>query len=579
MLLSELVNAQQRFPALFADTGEARALFALDGAIVRTNEVAFALLGCDPDDVLGSATAALGPACTDPSIRRAFGRAASGVVALAETTIVPRNGRPAIEFAITFAPAAVADDVVGVYASARDVTRERARERAAAREIAELSSLFERHKDAMIAIDTMGLMRSINVAFGRLTEHRLEDLVGRPYSTLIPSDVASNMKETYAHAMGGETIVGSTVLLHRDGSRIDVEGMVVPIVVAGEVVGVYAIGRDVREQRRLERDAREQSERMRELYLVAASTGQTAEAQLHAALELGCRRLQCSGAYLTRVEDGAATFVACTGDVPYAEGTRMALADLPSCSAAVALAPLGSASAHVDPTAFICAPIDVGGMRFGTVCFLAGDRLEATYSDADSDFVRLIGALAASTIERGEQRRKLDELAFFDPLTGLPNRRLLDDRLAQAIVKAQRDHSTFALHFYDLDGFKMINDEHGHLRGDEVLRVIGHRFARVTRDVDTVARIGGDEFIVVQPDVEGPQDATVLAERLRVAVAEPIELHGCIYRVSASAGIALYGDDGVDAHTLLGRADAALYRVKASGRDAIAFFSSHEGDR
>ncbi len=570
-LLHELVRAQTRFPALFAEPGEARALFTLDGSLVRTNEVAFALLACDPDDVLGSAMAAIQPACSDVAVRRSFARAAGGQISDVGARLAPRDGRPSVEFAVTLSPAVVDETIVGVYATGRNVTLEQAEERTDARRMAELSSLFEHHADAMIALDATGRTVSINPAFERLTGFADADVVGRPYSIVVAPEALAQTVGLFAHALAGESVLGGTVFLRRDGTRIEVAGMGVPIVVDGDVVGVYAIGRDVTEERRLERDAREQSERMRELYLVAASTGQSAEAQIHAALALGRAHMNCHGAYLTRVEGGVASFVSCSGTVPYAEGAQVPLAELPQCASVAALPPLGADGAATDGYTFIGAPSDVGGMRFGAVCFFASAPRIDAFSAADRDFVRLIGALAASAIERGEQRRRLDAFAFFDALTGLPNRPLLDDRLAQAIAQAQRDRGSLAVHFYDLDGFKAINDEHGHLRGDEALRIIGHRLERVTRDVDTVARVGGDEFVVVQPDISSRDDAVVLAQRLREAIAETFSLDGSEHRITASGGIAFFHDDGRDAETLLSRADAALYRVKATGRDGIAF--------
>ncbi len=571
-LLGELVQAQQRFPALFSEP-DARALFALDGTLVRTNEVAFALLACDPDDPLGSARHAIAPACIDDRVRAAFARATRGESADAEARVAPRDGGAPIDLNVSFAPARVADTIVGVYAIGRDMAAERAKARVAARQISELSSLFERHEDPMMAIDVGGYLRSVNPAFVALTGTSLTEIVGRPYSAIIASDVVVSTTILFSRAFAGESVVGETVLVHADGTRIDVAGIAVPIVVEGTVVGVYAIGRDVREQRRLEREAREQNERMRELYLVAASTGQTAEAQLHAALALGCEHLRCDGAYLTQIEGGQVTFVACVGRVPQAEGATIPLDASPPCAAIAALTPLDGPAAATDGRTFLGAPIDVGGMRFGAVCFSSSAPRAETFTEADRDFVRLIGALAASAIERGEQRRRLDALAFCDALTGLPNRRLLDDRLAQAIAYADREKTPFAVHFYDLDGFKSINDELGHLRGDEALRIIAHRFERVTRDIDTVARIGGDEFVVVQPDAGDRASALRLAERLREAIAEPFVLDGGTRSITASCGIALYGEHGRDAHALLRSADDALYRVKAAGRDDVAFAS------
>jgi len=164
-------------------------------------------------------------------------------------------------------------------------------------------------------------------------------------------------------------------------------------------------------------------------------------------------------------------------------------------------------------------------------------------------------------------------LALHDPLTGLANRTLLGDRLHQAIASAAREPEVFAVHFYDLDNFKAINDEHGHLRGDEVLRAIARRLERVARQADTVARIGGDEFVVLQPGVHSRDDVEKLGRRVQAALAEPIAIGAASCKLTVSGGVALYPADGCDSQSLLAHADAAMYRVKQSGRDDIAFFS------
>jgi diguanylate cyclase (GGDEF)-like protein len=225
----------------------------------------------------------------------------------------------------------------------------------------------------------------------------------------------------------------------------------------------------------------------------------------------------------------------------------------------------------LSPRAFIAAPLVVGGIRWGTVAFLTTRPRVEKFAAGDRDFVRLFGVFVEGALERLNQERRLDALAFSDALTGLPNRLLLDDRLSQTIASAQRHGTSFALHFYDLDGFKSINDRHGHLRGDEVLRAVAHRMERTARQEDTVARIGGDEFVVLQPTIHGVSDAERLAERVRHAISdEPFFVDGRDHRLTASAGIAVYPDHGSEPAALLAAADAALYRVKASGRDAVA---------
>jgi diguanylate cyclase (GGDEF)-like protein/PAS domain S-box-containing protein len=170
-------------------------------------------------------------------------------------------------------------------------------------------------------------------------------------------------------------------------------------------------------------------------------------------------------------------------------------------------------------------------------------------------------------------QKQLENLAHFDALTMLPNRLLLADRLRQAMRQSQRRKQSLAVVFLDLDGFKAVNDEYGHGAGDELLVVESQRMKGALRDGDTLARIGGDEFVAVLVDLEQPDDAEPVLERLLLAAADPVTLGDAEIHVSASMGIAIYPRDGTHADLLLRRADQSMYLAKQSGRNRYRFFS------
>ena len=156
----------------------------------------------------------------------------------------------------------------------------------------------------------------------------------------------------------------------------------------------------------------------------------------------------------------------------------------------------------------------------------------------------------------------LEHLATHDTLTGLPNRYLMFDRLNQLLVRAERYETGFAVLFIDLDGFKRINDSRGHDVGDLVLRGVADRLSQSVRAADTVARIGGDEFVILVEALRAGHDATALAQKIQAALGRPFSLPGGDATVTVSVGIGLYPEDGRDAEELLKAADVAMYRAK-----------------
>jgi diguanylate cyclase len=157
---------------------------------------------------------------------------------------------------------------------------------------------------------------------------------------------------------------------------------------------------------------------------------------------------------------------------------------------------------------------------------------------------------------------RTEHLALHDALTGLPNRRLLEDRMGNMLERAERNQTRAAILVVDLDGFKRINDTHGHAVGDEFLREVSARLNKVVRRADTLARSGGDEFTVLVSDILQPNGAEILAEKLQMELDRPITVRQLELCVSGSIGLALYPEDGETAESLCARADADMYRAK-----------------
>lgn len=169
--------------------------------------------------------------------------------------------------------------------------------------------------------------------------------------------------------------------------------------------------------------------------------------------------------------------------------------------------------------------------------------------------------------------RQIEHLAYHDPLTGLPNRKLFLDRLAQELSAAPRRGTQLAVMFLDLDRFKVINDSLGHSFGDELLASVAQRLKEAVRRVDTVARLGGDEFTLLLLDLSRSDDARKVGEKVLESLRRPFQLHGHEIYVSTSIGISVFPKDGAEAETLLKNADIAMYQAKDKGRDNLQLYS------
>lgn len=186
----------------------------------------------------------------------------------------------------------------------------------------------------------------------------------------------------------------------------------------------------------------------------------------------------------------------------------------------------------------------------------------------DGDTLRYAAVYSEVTQFRTLEDRLL-YMAYHDPLTHLPNRLLFIDRMERALMRAKRSGSKFGLMVVDLDDFKGFNDELGHPNGDRVLRMAAHMMCGVLRESDTVCRFGGDEFAIIVEDARDAEDIAAVAQRLVQSFERPVHLAPHTVAVSVSIGVAVYPDDGADGSVLLEKADAAMYRAKAAGKNTF----------
>jgi diguanylate cyclase (GGDEF)-like protein len=214
----------------------------------------------------------------------------------------------------------------------------------------------------------------------------------------------------------------------------------------------------------------------------------------------------------------------------------------------------------------VVVPVVARGRFLGVVA--AAVREDGDVLRGDEDLIERLSGLAdhaATALENAALLEQVRHQALHDPLTGLPNQRLLVDRIEMALAQSQREHSQVGLLFLDLDGFKSVNDTFGHATGDELLCAVVERIQEQIRSGDTVARVGGDEFVVL-PNICQVDEADLIAKRLASALRRSHRVGTNTIRAPASVGTAVSGRDGSDPGSLLRHADAAMYRVKRGRR-------------
>jgi diguanylate cyclase (GGDEF)-like protein len=213
------------------------------------------------------------------------------------------------------------------------------------------------------------------------------------------------------------------------------------------------------------------------------------------------------------------------------------------------------------------------GVPFTTEVFIDDDMIKATWLNVQ--VVKLGDGIAITSRDVTERRRLTDRinyLAHHDQLTGLANRTLLQNRLQQAILRAQSHNQKVAIFVLDIDHFKRINDSLGHADGDALLAAFGQRLLASVRETDTVARIGGDEFVIVIPEYKGPEDVRHSGSKIIQDVSKPITIGHREIKITISVGVCIYPDCGLEPDELLKNADAAMYMIKDAGRNGLHIF-------
>ncbi len=383
---------------------------------------------------------------------------------------------------------------------------------------------------AIVARDFDSVIRMWNPAAERMFGWREEEVLNTTTS-VVPDNLVDETREQRERAQKGESIwIEDTRRMHRDGHLLECSVSVTPVYDAeGRVTGTMVTITDITARKEAERALRESEQRLR-LAMDAAQMGMW---------YWECDTDQFSLQELLHPDDR---------DL-FAATMRHAVKQ--------------GADFQVDYRVV---------WPDGSTHWVA-NRGQVHRND-EGHAQRVVG-VAMDITDRKQAEQRIAHMAHHDALTGLPNRVLLRDRIGQAIAHAHRNGSQLAVLFIDLDRFKTINDSLGHQLGDRLLQSVASRVLVCVREGDTVARVGGDEFVIVIPGLKSSADAAAVATKILEVLGTAFHLNGVDLHVAASIGISLYPADGADAETLMRNADTAMYHAKDSGRGNYQFFTQH----
>ncbi len=328
---------------------------------------------------------------------------------------------------------------------------------------------------------------------------------------------------------------------------------------------------------------RSASERLWELLLVQ---GFDSARHSEAVIELGLAELGLQFGSLVRVDEQVVINEYIVGELPLRSGASIPRAQTLSGHVAQLQQTLSCDDTSLHPEMAQLNMVKRGGIRsFISVPFLADEQQwvltlssaqprRSSFRESEQRYAELIATVLARLVRRRETDERLEFLAFYDPLTGLPNRSATLSRLHEILAGAARGSRRAGLMFLDIDGFKQVNDTLGHGAGDIVLIEVSQRFRSALRKGEYVGRVGGDEFAILFPEFSADDQIQEAAERIAAVLAQPFEVHHHSFELAASIGISVFPSDALTADELLSCADAAMYRAKQSGGRTISWYSA-----
>ena len=554
--VTELRRAQDAYGQVVAeetlvlDTLPVGVAFFTDRILVRCNRRLEQMLGYGPDELNGRSSRVL--YASEELWRQAgdnYTTLRDGGVHEGELRLMRRDGSQIWCHVVARAVDAEAPQASSILVYT-DVSERHAAERALRKSEAMYRNLVETSNDLIWSVDAEGRWTYLSpAATARIYGCSPADMLGREFREMLAAEVTERDLAVFRRILAGESVFEyQTRHLRRDGSHADLSFNVVPLRDSrGAVVGATGTARDITAEKIATAVQFENVEKLRLAVDAAELTYWEWERetdQLHwgrdptALVGAGSGRSTRWSEYVKNI---------------HPEDRDRYLAAVNS-----AWEQAGACSNEYRVT-----------RQDGRVAWISSHG--RSLADGEGKVYRMIG-VSQDITERKRQEEEARFLAYHDTLTGLPNRRLLDDRLRQAVFLAQRRDARVAVMVVDLDRFKQVNDALGHRAGDVVLREAAHRIAGCVRKADTLARHGGDEFVVVLPDLRLEGECKVVAEKILRALEPAFVVDGREFEIGASIGISLCPTDAGDGEGVLRNADAAMYRAKQLGRNNYRFY-------
>ena len=533
----------EHFKAIVQSSDDAIISKTLTGIITSWNPGAQALFGYSEQEMLGEPMLKLFPTeRIDEEFFILEKIVAGEKVDHFETLRIRKDGSP-VNVSVTISP--ICDQygrIIGASKIARDIT-ERIRLETTARRF---EAIVQSTDDAIIGKSLDGIITSWNPGAEAMFGYIAEEMLGQTLCVLIPFDRPNEEELILEKLRKGEQIAHfETKRICKSGRCIDVSVNISPIRNKnGVVIGASKIARDITEKKANER-------RLRLLSSVFTNT--------HEGIVI-------TDASATILEVNEA-FSRISGYSPEEVFGRT-----PEVFASSRHGPELRSSIHNALLQNGYFQGEVWSRRKDGEAY-AGLLTVNVVKNRTGQVQNYVALFADITPLRLKQEQ-LEHLAHFDALTDLPNRILLSDRLHQAMFLSSRHQQSLAVLYLDLDGFKSINDKYGHLVGDELLVAVAQAMRKAMRDIDTIARIGGDEFVAVLVDVKSPYDCSQQVERILRACSDPVIIQDTVLQISASIGVTMYPQDDVDADQLMRHADRAMYEAKQAGKNRYHTFDS-----